>query len=125
MTPGAAPQNFSFTDFVTHVDANQVKTATVDPNKPDGAITLVTNNPLWVEVKVSSVQAINLKLGDMAIVAYQNSPNDWVKAKVIYLDPEVDAASDKETVRLELTNTDGTRSGLWVNVKLPTDNGGQ
>jgi len=97
----------------------------VDPNKPDGAITLVTNNPLWVEVKVSSVQAINLKLGDMAMVAYQNSPNDWFKAKVIYLDPEVDAASDKETVRLEVNNDDNTRSGLWVNVKLPTTNGAQ
>jgi cell division protease FtsH len=32
MTKGAAPQKFSFTDFVTRVDANQVKTATVDPN---------------------------------------------------------------------------------------------
>jgi cell division protease FtsH len=32
MTKGAAPQNFSFTDFVTHVDANQVKTATVAPD---------------------------------------------------------------------------------------------
>jgi HlyD family secretion protein len=97
----------------------------VDPNKPDGAITLVTNNPLWVEVKVSSAQAIGLKLGDTAMVAYQNNPNDWLKAKVIYLDPEVDAASDKETVRLELSNADNGRSGLWVNVKLPTDSGGQ
>ncbi len=32
MTKGAAAQNFSFTDFVTQVDANQVKTATVDAN---------------------------------------------------------------------------------------------
>jgi multidrug efflux pump subunit AcrA (membrane-fusion protein) len=79
----------------------------VDPNKPDGAITM------------------GLKLGDTAMVAYQNNPNDWLKAKVIYLDPEVDAASDKETVRLELSNADNGRSGLWVNVKLPTDSGGQ
>ena len=64
----------------------------------------MTNNPLWVEVKVSSAQATGLKLGDTAMVAYQNNPNDWLKAKVIYLDPEVDAASDKETVRLELNN---------------------
>jgi Cu(I)/Ag(I) efflux system membrane fusion protein len=95
----------------------------VDPNKPDGAITLVTNNPLWVEVKVSSAQAVGLKLGDSAMVSYQYNPNDWLKAKVIYLDPEIDAASDKETVRLELNNDDNTRSGLWVNVKLPADNG--
>ena len=33
MTKGATPnQNFSFTEFVTHVDANQVKTATVAPD---------------------------------------------------------------------------------------------
>ncbi len=32
MTKSAAPQNFSFTDFVTHVDGNQVKTATVAPD---------------------------------------------------------------------------------------------
>ncbi|HEY1921398.1 MAG TPA: HlyD family efflux transporter periplasmic adaptor subunit, partial [Tepidisphaeraceae bacterium] len=36
----------------------------VDPNKPDGAITLVTNDPLWVEVKVPSSQALKLKQGD-------------------------------------------------------------
>ena len=95
----------------------------VDPNKPDGAITLVTNNPLWVEVKVPAPQTMRLKLGDTAMVAYQNNPNDWLKAKVIYLDPEVNAASDKETVRLELSNDDNVRSGLWVNVKLPTDSG--
>ena len=28
----AAPRAFSFTNFVTQVDANQVKTATIDPN---------------------------------------------------------------------------------------------
>jgi RND family efflux transporter MFP subunit len=97
----------------------------VDPNKPDGAITLVTNNPLWVEVQVSSAQAANMKLGDSAMVAYQSNPNDWLKAKVIYMDPEVQADSDKETVRLELSNDDNGRSGLWVNVKLPASGGAQ
>jgi multidrug resistance efflux pump len=106
-------------------DINIQEGEVVDPNKPDGAITLVTNNPLWVEVKVSSAQAMKLKLGDTAQVAFQDSPNNWVNAKVIYLDPEVDAASDKETVRLELNNDDNTRSGLWVNVRLPTDSGVQ
>jgi len=85
----------------------------------------VTNNPLWVEVKISSAQAMKLKLGDTASVAYQNDPNNWTKAKVIYLDPEVDAASDKETLRLELPNDTNIRSGLWVNVRLPADSGGQ
>jgi RND family efflux transporter MFP subunit len=97
----------------------------VDPNKPDGALTLVTNNPLWVEVKASSAQAAKLKQGDIVMVAYQYDVNNWMKAKVIYLDPEVDAASDTATVRLELNNESNIRSGLWVNVRLPSDSGGQ
>jgi multidrug efflux pump subunit AcrA (membrane-fusion protein) len=91
----------------------------VDPNKPDGALTLVTNNPLWVEVKVPSAQALKLKIGDTGLVAYQSDPDNWLKAKVIYLNPEVDAASDKETVRLELNNDQNKVSGLWVSVRFP------
>jgi RND family efflux transporter MFP subunit len=93
----------------------------VDPNKPDGAVTLVTNNPLWVEVKVPSAQALKLKVGDSGLVSYQNEPDNWLKAKVVYLDPEVDAASDKETVRLELNNDRNKVSGLWVSVRFPGD----
>jgi RND family efflux transporter MFP subunit len=91
----------------------------VDPNKPDGAVTIVTNNPLWVEVKVPSAQALKLKAGDTGLVAYQNDPDNWLKAKIIYLDPEVDAASDKQTVRLELKNDQNKVSGLWVSVRFP------
>lgn len=96
----------------------------VDPNKPDGAITLVTNNPLWVEVKVPSSQALKLKQGDIVSVSYQNESDKWMNATIIFLDPEVDAASDKQTVRLELNNDQNRPAGLWVNVRLPSDSGG-
>ena len=96
----------------------------VDPNKPDGALTLVTNDPLWVEVKVPSLQSQKLKQGDVASVAYQNEPDKWLTATIIFLDPEVDAASDKQTIRLELTNDQNRPAGLWVNVRLPSDSGG-
>jgi RND family efflux transporter MFP subunit len=95
----------------------------VDPNKPDGALTLVTNNPLWVEVKVPSPQALKLKQGDTISVSYQNESDKWMNATVIFLDPEVDAASDKQTVRLELNNDQNRPAGLWVNVRLPSDSG--
>ncbi|MGD0461411.1 MAG: efflux RND transporter periplasmic adaptor subunit [Tepidisphaeraceae bacterium] len=95
----------------------------VDPNKPDGAVTLVTNNPLWVEVKVPSLQAQKLKQGNIASVAYQNESDKWLTATIIYLDPEVDAASDKQTIRLELNNDQNRPAGLWVNVRLPSDSG--
>ena len=93
----------------------------VDPNKPDGAITLVTNDPLWVEVKVPSSLGLKLKQGDSGLVEYQDDPGNWMKASVIYLDPEVDAASDKETVRLEMSNEAGRPSGLWARVRFPSD----
>jgi RND family efflux transporter MFP subunit len=105
-------------------DINIQEGEIVDPNKPDGALTIVTNNPLWVEVQVPVASAMKLKEGDTAMVAYQSDPNNWVKAKVIYLDPEMQADSDKEKVRLELNNDANIRSGLWVNVRLPSDNGG-
>jgi RND family efflux transporter MFP subunit len=95
----------------------------VDPNKPDGALTLVTNNPLWVEVKVPSPQALKLKQGDTISVSYQNESDKWMNATVIFLDPEVDAASDKQTIRLELNNDQNRPAGLWVNVRLPSDSG--
>ena len=91
----------------------------VDPNKPDGAVTLVTNNPLWVDVKIPSTQALKLKQGDSMSVAYQNESDKWLTAKIIFLDPEVDAASDKQTIRLELNNDQDKPAGLWLNVKLP------
>jgi RND family efflux transporter MFP subunit len=96
----------------------------VDPNKPDGAITLVTNDPLWVEVKVPSSQALKLKQGDTISVSYQNESDKWMNATIIYLDPDVDAASDKQTVRMELNNDQNRPAGLWVNVRLPSDSGG-
>jgi RND family efflux transporter MFP subunit len=95
----------------------------VDPNKPDGAVTLVTNNPLWVEVKVPSSQALKLKQGDVVSVAYQNESDKWMPATIIFFDPEVDAASDKQTIRLELNNDQDRPAGLWVNVRLSSDSG--
>ncbi len=95
----------------------------VDPNKPDGAVTLVANNPLWVEVKIPSLQALKLKQGDLLSVAYQNESDKWLPATVIFLDPEVDAESDKQTVRLELNNDQNRPAGLWMNVRLPSDTG--
>ena len=91
----------------------------VDPNKPDGALTLVTNNPLWVEAAVPSDTALKLKVGDDALVSYKDEPENWLKAKVIFLDPEVTSGSNTETVRVELSNDENKVSGLWANVRFP------
>lgn len=92
----------------------------VDPNKPDGALTLVTNNPLWIDVPVPSIESLKLKVGDQISVAYSAEADKWLPARIVYLDPEVNSASDKQIVRLELNNDENKPAGLWVNVRLPS-----
>jgi RND family efflux transporter MFP subunit len=90
----------------------------VDPNKPHGAVTLVTNNPLWIDVPVPSAEALKVRVGDKVQVAYQIEPDKWLTSTVVKLNPEVDAASNNQIVRLELPNDNAKPSGLWMNVKL-------
>jgi HlyD family secretion protein len=91
-----------------------------DPNKPDGALTVVTNTPLWIDVPVPSVDSLKLKVGDQISVAYSAEPDKWMTSTIVYMDPQVIAASDKQIVRLELNNDDNKPAGLWVNVRLPS-----
>jgi len=102
----------------------------VDPNKPDGAITLICNSPLWVEMHVPSATAAQLKLGDVLPVAYVNDHPDandsgkWkLRATIIFFDPEVDAASDTQTLRLRLDNKEGLPPGLQMLVQLSPERG--
>ena len=92
----------------------------VDPNKPDGVLVLVKNDPIWVEVHLPSVQAAKLKLGDQFDLKYEGE-EQWLpeKGKVNFLDPVVDAASDTRLVRLEVPNPQNRPAGLHVAVRLP------
>jgi multidrug efflux pump subunit AcrA (membrane-fusion protein) len=92
----------------------------VDPSKPDGACVIVNNDPLWVEMRLPSIQAAALKLQQKLDVRYlQNDP--WQQGTIIYFNPVVDAASDTQVVRLELANPDQRPSGLHMTVRLPGD----
>jgi multidrug resistance efflux pump len=91
----------------------------VDPNKPDGAIIIVKNDPLWVEMHLVSSQAAKLKTGDTVQVAYPDEPQKWLDAKVIFLDPVVESGSDTQTVRVALPNPSNRPSGLTMSVRLP------
>jgi multidrug efflux pump subunit AcrA (membrane-fusion protein) len=91
----------------------------VDPNQPDGALTLVQIKPLWVDMHLTMEQAAKLKLGDKLQAAYAGEPDQWITGTVIYFDPVVDATVDQQTVRLELTNDEGKPAGLQLNVRIP------
>jgi RND family efflux transporter MFP subunit len=89
-----------------------------DPQNRDGAVVVVTNDPLWVEMHIPTAQAQQLSLGDKMQVRTVGD-KDWQDAKIIYFAPKADAASDTETVRLEVPNPNSQRSGLQMQVKLP------
>jgi RND family efflux transporter MFP subunit len=89
-----------------------------DPNKPDGVLTIVKNQPLWVDMHIPSTEAAKLKVGQTLSASYDLG-GQAMNGKIIFMDPVVDAASDTQTVRMELPNEEGKPSGLPVNVRLP------
>ena len=91
-----------------------------DPQKP--VMTVVQNNPLWVEFFLPTVQSSKLKVGQQLEV---RSPDQqqWAGAKIIYKAPVADAASDTQKMRLEMANPNGTDTGLQVLVRLPANVG--
>jgi RND family efflux transporter MFP subunit len=90
-----------------------------DPAKPDGAMTLVQTQPLWVDIHVKSGQAARLKVGQELTLSYANEPTKWITGSIIYFDPVSNAMSDQQTVRLELKNEEAKPAGWLVNVRLP------
>ncbi len=90
----------------------------VDPRTP--AAVVVKNDPLWIEVSLPSAQAATMEQTKTLKVRYHDqTPEQARQAKVIFLSPVVDAASDKRMVRLELPNPEGKPSGLQMIVELP------
>jgi multidrug efflux pump subunit AcrA (membrane-fusion protein) len=91
-----------------------------DPQKP--VLTVVKNDPLWVEFFLPTTQSRRLKVGTELQLRYPGD-NQWMAAKVIYKAPVADAQSDTQKIRLEMPNQAGHDTGLQVVVKLPADIG--
>ena len=93
-----------------------------DPQNKDGALVLVKNDPLYVEVHPGTDRAAKLLVGQELQVRYTapagEPPNPWMTAKIWYFAPEADAGSKTERVQLTLPNPTGMRSGLAMEVKL-------
>jgi len=101
------------------VDAGEM----ADPQKPEGAISVVKNDPLWVEVPLLKAwQVARLSPGQELPVRYTVDKADaWQKAKIIFIAPVADARSGTQAVRLELANPENRASGLDVELKLPPE----
>ncbi len=94
-----------------------------DPSNKDGAIDVVKNDPIWIEIHPSTDRALKLTKGQELQVRYATpageSPAPWQPAKIIYFAPQADASSKTELVRLELPNPNGQVTGLAMEVRLP------
>lgn len=90
-----------------------------DPQQVNrAACTVVKNDPLKVEVFLPTAVAGKLKLQDALEVQIPGA-TEWQNAKVTFLDPVADAASDMRRVHLEMPNPSQRESGLQVKVRVP------
>ena len=95
-----------------------------DPQRPEGSVVVVQNDPLKVRVHLPTWQSALLKPGDTLQVRYPDSL-DLMEAKIVFIDPLADAASGRQLLRLELANPSGKASGFKVFIKLPQQMLGQ
>jgi multidrug efflux pump subunit AcrA (membrane-fusion protein) len=107
--------------IVEHIVTNVGEWA--DPQSRDGAVVVVKNDPLFLEVReLKSSQAAQLKMGQKLQVRYADDadkPENWQEAEVFYFSAVSDAPSDTRLVKLRLSNPSGRPAGLWMLVKLP------
>ena len=92
-----------------------------DPQRQDGAIYVVQNDPLKIEIReLKTRQVATLRRGDKLEIRYLNDGPAavWQQAEVSFIAPMADAPSDKQLVQLSLPNPQNRSSGLHVEVKL-------
>jgi RND family efflux transporter MFP subunit len=91
-----------------------------DPQKPSGIVTVVQNNPLWVELHLptSVSERLDPKVPLKVELASDAKP---VEGKIIFITPVADAASGTQLVRLEVPNPDNLTTGKPATVILPAN----
>ncbi len=99
---------------VSKINTHVGEAASSDVSKP--IMTIIQNDPLYVEVELPTGVVKNIHKQQMMDVRYA-SEDKWLEAQVIFVAPEADARSDRQKVRLQLANAAGRQSGLQVQVK--------
>jgi multidrug efflux pump subunit AcrA (membrane-fusion protein) len=92
-----------------------------DPQNKDGVVSIVKNDPLYVEIRgLTTMQVATLKSGEKLQVRYQNdASNDWKEGTINYITPVADAGADRQLVRLSLPNPEGRDAGMRMQLNLP------
>jgi RND family efflux transporter MFP subunit len=91
-----------------------------DPQKP--LMSIVSNDPLWIEFYLPTVQAQKLKLDQKLPVKYLDE-QQWQEATIKYRAPYAEYGSFTQKIRLEIPNPQLKDAGQEMQVRLPADLG--
>ncbi len=83
-------------------------------------IRIIKIDPLWVDAAVPEeiVEALGLKVGQKAHVRPRNAKVPPAEGKIIHIADEIDAASGRQTIRVEIPNPGGKPAGKTVFVRF-------
>ena len=109
--------------LVSEISTHEGELTNSDAQHP--TITIVKNDPLYVEVDLPAEVVRELKKPGWnrpLQVQYvdEGFKAPWREAKIHFIKPEADAKSNTEHVQLEMPNPEGRSSGLNVMVRVPT-----
>ena len=107
---------------ISEINTREGELANNDTQHP--TVTVVKNDPLYVEVWLPAPLVTKLKadgLKTVLQVQYVDEQNGkWRDAKIHFVRPQADAQSNMEYVQLEMPNPEGRSSGLQVSVRMPS-----
>jgi HlyD family secretion protein len=102
--------------IVSKINTHVGEAASNDVSKP--IMTIIQNNPLFIEVELPTPVAKNIHTKQTMEIRYLGE-DKWLSSEVVFVAPEADARSDRQKIRLQLSNSEGRSSGMQVQVKAP------
>jgi RND family efflux transporter MFP subunit len=108
--------------LVSEINTRDGELANNDTQHP--TLTIVKNDPLYVEVWLPAPLVTKLKVDGLKSVLqiqYIDEQNGkWRDSKIHFVRPQADPSSNMEYVLLEMPNPEGRSSGLQVMVRMPS-----
>lgn len=82
-------------------------------------VTVISIDPLWLEVNVDTRLAVQLQVGQPAVVEWEDIDNvDPMPGTIIFKSPAANAGARKIQLRVEVPNAKGVPSGMHGKVKF-------
>jgi RND family efflux transporter MFP subunit len=101
--------------IVQQIGIHEGELASNDPK--NAVVTIVTNDPLYVEVDLPVSATKSMKLHQKVHVRYEDE-DAWKTAEVVFFNPMANPGARAQHVRLQMDNPEQARSGMNVMVKL-------